>query len=151
MDFVRTFSMHTAKVAGLDNVKRGSFVVVVEKIDWTWLCSCNFVMSDHWTSTNTLILCQFKPPFDTYERSCSALSLLLAVDTKLPGHPTPKCVHPDWNSHTSDNHSFASEAHDRNSAKYHLAQETSGSLFGVMPPQQFLEGFLLISQYTPVS
>jgi hypothetical protein len=54
-DFVKTLSMRIAKVAGLDDDKRGSFVVVVEKIDRTWLCSCNFA---HWISTNnTLVLC----------------------------------------------------------------------------------------------
>src|ERR1700733_16249165 len=50
---------------------------------------------------------------------------------------------------TSGNHSYASETHDRDSANYHLAQETSGSFLGAMPPQQFLNRFLPIGQDTP--
>jgi hypothetical protein len=50
---------------------------------------------------------------------------------------------------TSGNHSFASETHDRDSANYRLAQETSDSFLGAMPPQQFLKIFLPIGQDTP--
>jgi hypothetical protein len=50
---------------------------------------------------------------------------------------------------TSGNHSFASETHDRDSANYRLAQETSGLFLGAMPPQQFLEEFLPNGQDTP--
>jgi hypothetical protein len=45
--------MRIAKVAGLDNNKRGPFVVVVDKTDRTWLCSCNFVISDHPSPTGS--------------------------------------------------------------------------------------------------
>src|SRR5882762_5289102 len=47
---------------------------------------------------------------------------------------------------TSGNHSFASETHDRDSANYRLAQETSGYFLGAMPPQQFLNRFLPTSK-----
>ena len=50
---------------------------------------------------------------------------------------------------TSGNHSYASETHDRDSANYRLAQETSGLFLGSMPPQKFLKRFLPISQNTP--
>jgi hypothetical protein len=50
---------------------------------------------------------------------------------------------------TSGNHSYASEAHDRDSANYRLAQETSGYFLGAMPPQQFLKRFIPIGQDTP--
>ena len=38
---------------------------------------------------------------------------------------------------TSGNHSYASETHNRDSANFRLAQETSGLFLGGMPPQQF--------------
>jgi hypothetical protein len=50
---------------------------------------------------------------------------------------------------TSGNHSYASETHDRDSANYRLAQETSGHFLGAMPPQRFLDMFLPIGQDTP--
>jgi hypothetical protein len=50
---------------------------------------------------------------------------------------------------TSGNHSYASETHDRDSANYRLAQETSGYFLGAMPPQQFLKRFIPIGQDTP--
>src|SRR6202044_3499400 len=50
---------------------------------------------------------------------------------------------------TSGNHSYASETHDRDSANYRLAQETSGLFLGSMPPKNFLKRFLPISQNTP--
>jgi hypothetical protein len=50
---------------------------------------------------------------------------------------------------TSGNHSYASETHDRDSANYRLAQETSGYFLGAMPPQQFLNRFLPTSKGTP--
>ena len=52
---------------------------------------------------------------------------------------------------TSGNHSYASDTHDRDSANYRLAQETSEHFLGAMPPQKFLDMFLPIGQDTPVS
>jgi hypothetical protein len=90
MDYVRTPSMRIAKVAGLDNDKRGSFVVVVvvDKIDRTWLCSCNFVimMSDHPSPTGS-------PPIP----SSSVDSYLLSPPTSGPvpsQHQTARSHHP---------------------------------------------------------
>jgi hypothetical protein len=151
MDFLRTPSMRIAKVASLDNDKRGSFVVVVDKIDQTWLCSCNFVMSDHPSS----------PPIPSID------SNLLLPPTSSPIPPsvfylqsTPnRLVTPPPNASiptstpisnkTSGNHGFASETHDRDSANYRLAQETSGLFLGAMPPEEFLMEFLPTSQDTP--
>ena len=151
MDFVRTPSMRISKVAGLDNDKRGWFIVVVDKIDRTWLCNCNFVTSDH----------PSPPPIP------SAESNLLSPPMSGPIPPsvfysqsTPnRLVTPPPNAYiststpisnkTSGNHSFASETHDRDSANYRLAQETSGSFLGAMPPEQFLKEFLPTGQDTP--
>jgi hypothetical protein len=49
----------------------------------------------------------------------------------------------------SGNHSYASDTHDRDSANYRLAQETSGLFLGAMPPQQFLKKFLATDEGTP--
>jgi hypothetical protein len=49
---------------------------------------------------------------------------------------------------TSGSYTYASETHNRDSANYHLAQETSGLFLGVMPPRKFLNKFLPISQDT---
>ena len=50
---------------------------------------------------------------------------------------------------TSGNHSYASETHDRDSANYRLAQETSGYFLGAMPPRKFLKKFLTTDEGTP--
>src|SRR5882762_3066323 len=50
---------------------------------------------------------------------------------------------------TSGNHSYASETHDRDSANYRLAQETSGRFLGAMPPRKFLKKFLATNEGTP--
>ena len=50
---------------------------------------------------------------------------------------------------TSGSYTYASEIHDRDSANYRLALETSGLFLGAMPPQQFLDKFLPISQDAP--
>jgi hypothetical protein len=49
---------------------------------------------------------------------------------------------------TSGNNRYASETHDRVSANYHLAQETSGYFLGMMPPTKFLDMLLPIPQDT---
>jgi hypothetical protein len=49
---------------------------------------------------------------------------------------------------TSGNHSYASETHDRDSANYRLAQETSGYFLGAMPPRKFLKKFLTTDEGT---
>ena len=49
---------------------------------------------------------------------------------------------------TSGNHSYTSETHDRDSANYCLAQETSGYFLGMMPPWKFLKKFLAIDEGT---
>jgi hypothetical protein len=49
---------------------------------------------------------------------------------------------------TSRNHSYASETHDRHSANYRLAQETSGLFLGAMPPKKFLDAFLPMPPHT---
>jgi len=50
---------------------------------------------------------------------------------------------------TSGNHSYASETHDRDSANYRLAQESSGYFLGAMPPRKFLKKFLATDEGTP--
>src|ERR1700729_621089 len=50
---------------------------------------------------------------------------------------------------TSGNHSYASETHDRDSANYCLAQETSDYFLGTMPPRKFLKKFLTTDEGTP--
>ena len=50
---------------------------------------------------------------------------------------------------TSGNYSYASETHDRDSANYRLAQESSGYFLGAMPPQKFLKKFLATDEGTP--
>ena len=50
---------------------------------------------------------------------------------------------------TSGNYTYASRIHDRDSANYRLALETTGLFLGAMPPQKFLEKFLPISQDAP--
>jgi hypothetical protein len=49
---------------------------------------------------------------------------------------------------TSGSYTYASEIHNRDSANYHLAQETSGLFLGAMPPTKFLNKFLPISPDT---
>ena len=144
----------------MDNDKRGSFVVVVDKIDRTWLCSCNLChvrfVSDHSSPTGS-------PPIP----SSSVDSNLLSPPTSGPVPPsvfysqsTPnRPVTPPPNASiptstpisnkTSGNHSYASETHDRDSSNYRLAQETSGSFLGAMPPQQFLKRYLPRGPDTP--
>jgi len=153
MDFVRTPSMRIAKVAGLDNHKRGSFIVVVDKIDLTWLCSCNFVMSDHPSPA--------PPPIPSVDSNLLSPptsgpippSVFYSQSTpNRPVTPPPNASIPTStpiSNKTSGNHSFASETHDRDSANYRLAQETSGSFLGAMPPEQFLKEFLPTGQDTP--
>jgi len=156
MDFVRTPSMRIAKVAGLDNDKRGSFVVAVDKVDRTWLCSCNFVMSDHpspigspripSSSVDSNLLSpptsSAVPPQAFYSQSTPNRPLTPPPNASIPTS-TP------ISNKTSGNHSFASETHDRDSANNRLAQETSGSFLGAMPPEQFLKEFLPTGQDTP--
>lgn len=50
---------------------------------------------------------------------------------------------------TSGSYTYASETHKRDFANFGLAHETSGLFLGPMPPQQFLNNFLPISQDTP--
>ena len=50
---------------------------------------------------------------------------------------------------TSGSYTYASEIHDRDTANYRLALETSGLFLGPMPPKQFLDIFLPISQDAP--
>ena len=50
---------------------------------------------------------------------------------------------------TSGSYTYASETHDRESANYRLALETSGLFLGAMPLQEFLGKFLPISQDAP--
>ena len=50
---------------------------------------------------------------------------------------------------TSGSYKYASEIHNRDSANYSLAQETSGLFLGAMPPKQFLDEFFPLSQDTP--
>src|ERR1700691_2624628 len=69
-----------------------------------------------------------------------------------PITPPPNASNPAGtpiSNKTSGNHSYASETHDRDSANYRLAQETSGLFLGSMPPKNFLKRFFPIDQNTP--
>jgi hypothetical protein len=50
---------------------------------------------------------------------------------------------------TSGTHAYASEIHDRESANYRLALETTGLFLGAMPVRRFLNEFLPMSQDAP--
>ena len=113
-------------------------------------------MSDHPSSTGS-------PPIP----SSSLHPNLLSPPTSTPIHPSvfysqstpnrpltppPNAFIPTStpiSNKTSGNHSYASETHDRDSANYRLAQESSGYFLGAMPPQQFLNRFLPTSKGTP--
>ena len=115
-------------------------------------------MSDHPSSSSGL------PPIP----SSSVDPNLLSPTTSTPvppsvfySQPTPnRPVTPPQNASiptstpisnkTSGNHSYASETHDRDSANYRLAQETSGYFLGAMPPNKFLDMFLPIGKGTPL-
>jgi hypothetical protein len=111
-------------------------------------------MSDHPSSTGS-------PPIPSSSLDPNLLSTSGAVPPSVfylqstpnrPVTPPPNASIPTStpiSNKTSGNHSFTSEAHDRDSANYRPAQETSGSFLGAMPPQQFLETFLPISRHTP--
>jgi hypothetical protein len=65
---------------------------------------------------------------------------------KRPVTPPPKVLNPTStpiSNKTSGNYTYASEIHDRDSANYRLALETSGLFLGPMPPTQFLDKFYL--------
>ena len=69
-----------------------------------------------------------------------------------PATPPQKVSNPTStpiSNKTSGSYTYASEIHDRDSANYRLALETSGQFLGAMPPTQFLDKFLPISQDTP--
>ena len=142
--------MRIAKVVGLDNNKRGLFIIV-DKIDWTRLCSCNFVMSDHPSpppipSVDSNLLSPPTsgpvPPSVFYSQSTPNRPVTPPPNASIPTS-TP------ISNKTSGNHSFASETHDRDSANYRLAQETGGLFLGAMPPKAFLKEFLPTGQDTP--
>jgi hypothetical protein len=136
---------------GLDDDKRGSFVVVVDKIDRTWLCSCSSVMSDHPSpppipSVDSNLLSPPTsgpiPPSVFYSQSTPNRPVTPPSNASIPTS-TP------ISNKTSGTHSFASETHDGDAANYRLAQETSGLFMGAMPPEQFLKEFLPTGQDTP--
>jgi hypothetical protein len=69
-----------------------------------------------------------------------------------PATPPPRASNPTStpvSNKTSGSYTYASEIHDRDSANYRLALETSGLFLGAMPPKQFLDKFLPISQDAP--
>jgi hypothetical protein len=69
-----------------------------------------------------------------------------------PVTPPPQVFNPTStpiSNKTSGNYTYASEIHDRDSANYRLALETSGLFLGPMPPTQFMDKFLPVSQDAP--
>jgi hypothetical protein len=127
------------------------FIVVAGKIDRTWLCNRNF-MSDHpssGTGSSSVDPSLLSPPTSTpippsvfYSQSTPNRPVTPPQNASIPTS-TP------ISNKTSGNHSFASETHDRDSANYRLAQETSGYFLGAMPPQKFLDMFLPMAHDTP--
>jgi hypothetical protein len=124
-------------------------VVVVDKIARTWLCSWNFVMSP--SSTGSVDPNLLSPPTSTpilpsvfYSQSATRNRPVTPPQNASIPTSTP------ISNKTSGNHSYASGTHDRDSANYRLAQETSGYFLGAMPPRQFLKNFLATDEGTPV-
>jgi hypothetical protein len=128
----------------------GTFVA--RRIDRTWLCSRNVVMSDHASSTaipsSSVDPSLLSPP----TRTPIPPSVFYSQSTpNRPVTPPPNASIPTStpiSNKTSGNHSYASETHDRESANYRLAQETSGHFLGAMPPKKFLDTFLPMPQHT---
>ena len=105
----------------------------------------------HWFATDTLVCRQSKLAFATYQLSRSTISLLCPVNR--PVTPPPNASIPTStpiSNKTSGGYTYASETHNRDSANYCLAQETSGLFLGAMPPTKFLDKFLPICQDTKV-
>ena len=123
------------------------FVVVVDKIARTWLCSWNFVMSP--SSTGSVDPNLLSPPTSTpilpsvfYSQSATRNRPVTPPQNASIPTSTP------ISNKTSGNHSYASETHDRESANYLLAQETTGLFLGAMLPKTFLDTFLPIPRDT---
>ena len=100
------------------------------------------------SSVNPDLLC---PP--TSSNSAIPPSSFYATSARnRPVTPPPKASNPTStpvSKKTSGSHTYASEIHDRDSANYRLALETSGLFLGAMPLQQFLDKFLPMSQDAP--
>ena len=61
--------------------------------------------------------------------------------------PTPTST--PISNKAAGSYTYASKMHDRESANFRLASETSGRFLGAMPPIQFLDRFLPISKDVP--
>ena len=118
------------------------FVVVVDMIDWTWLCSWNSVMSPSSTGPSSVDPSLLLPPTSnpippSVFYSHSATRNRPVTPPQNASIPTSTPI----SNKTSGNHSYACGTHDRDSANYRLAQETSGYFLGAMPPPKILEKF----------
>ena len=107
-----------------------------------WLCICSVGSPDlpsPSVDTNLLFPSDSIPP----------ISLLFTVDSHPkptshpPGPPSPPTnasesnpINTPISNKTSGSYKYASGIHNRESANYRLAQETSGLFLGAMPPQQ---------------
>jgi len=125
------------------------FIVVAGKIDQTWLCNRKLVMSNHPSSTGSSSVhpSLLSPPTSTpfcHQPSIQSTQIRLVTPPPNASIPTSTPI-----SNKTGNHSYASETHDRDSANYRLAQETSGYFLGAMPPPKFLDMFFSICQDTP--
>ena len=83
------------------------------------------------------------PPSAFY--STSSRNRPVTPPSNLVSNPTSTPI----SNKTSGRHAYASETHYRDSANYGLALETKGLFLGAMPPTQFLDRFLPISQDAP--
>ena len=118
------------------------FVIVVDMIDWTWLCSWIFVMSLSPSSTGSSSVdpSLLSPPTSTPVPSSYSQST-----RNYPVTPPPTTSIPTSTPISNK----TSGMHGRDSANYRLAQETSDLFLGAKPPPENLNMFLPISQDTP--
>ena len=126
--------------------------------DNTWLLKFQVVMAGHPSSTGSPSMSSSSDNPDLLSpptNSNSAVPPSTFYSTSSPNRPAtpPKKVSNPTSTpisnKTSGSYTYASEIHDRDSANYRLALETSGQFLGAMPPTQFLDKFLPISQDTP--
>jgi hypothetical protein len=119
------------------------FVVVVADRS-AMAVQLNSGMSPSSTGSSTMDPSLLSPPTNTPVSPSIFYSCLIRNRPVTPPQNVSIPTSTPISNKTSGNHSYASETHDRESANYRLAQETSGLFLGAMPPNQFLDTFLPI-------
>jgi hypothetical protein len=130
---------------GFSGAQSSSTAELASYSDWS-----HFLLSMSSSSVNTDLL---SPPTGSSNSAAIPPSSFYATSARnRPVTPTPKASNPTStpvSKKTSGSHTYASEIHDRESANYRLALETSGLFLGAMPVQRFLDKFLPMCQDTP--